>query len=161
MQTAIEMIGELPDEEAESYFPLAELGSIQARSGDVAGAERTVEMLSSVEWRVHILGQVAEAQAKAGRRDLAQKAIRRAFDEAHRAPNQALWRLTDHAHGTPIEEEMEPMLPVLQTIATAQAKIGDLDAALKTSSDIAGSATATSTRNAAFEQVAQARARIR
>jgi tetratricopeptide (TPR) repeat protein len=159
VSAALELIGALPDEDAESYFPLEELGSIQARSGDPAGAEGTAMALNSIHWRVYILAQVAEAHAEAGRRDLARKAIRRASDDARRAPNASLWSGIDLAqggHSSEYTQNLEPMLPVLQIIASAQAKIGDLDGAKKTIKDMGDSDTAKWTRNATIAEIAEA-----
>jgi hypothetical protein len=157
---ALELIGGSPDEEAEGYFPLEELLSIQARSGDPAGAEKTALSLSSVAWTVYILGQVAEVHAHAGRRDPAQQTIRRAFAEARRAPNEAIWEGVTHAQGGPVyqvPQDAEPLLPLLQTIATAQAKIGDLETAIKTVTDMGDSPGAKVTRGRGLVEIAEAR----
>jgi tetratricopeptide (TPR) repeat protein len=150
--------GGLADEDAEAYFPLEELGSIQARSGDPAGAERTVNALTSIPWRIHILSEIAKAHAQAGRNDLAHKAILRALDDARRTPNAAIWSRTDQDIGPFVPAlDIDPMLPVLQTIAAAQAAIGDLDAALETVKDMGESSSAYGSRDAAIKQIAEAR----
>ncbi len=152
--------GGLADEDApRPYFPLEELGSIQARAGDTAGAELPDQCaLTSIPWRIHILTEIAKAHAQAGRNDLARKAILRALDDARRAPNAAVWSRTDQDIGPFVPAlDIDPMLPVLQTIAAAQAAIGDLDAALKTVKDMGESSSAYGSRDAAIKQIAEAR----
>ena len=90
---ALEAIGGLPDGDAEVYFPIAELATIQAEAGDIPGALRTAESVSSGSSRVQILGEVAAAYARQGRRDEARATIGRAFDAARRVPNDSLWSL--------------------------------------------------------------------
>ncbi len=63
---ALEAIGGLPDGDAEVYFPIAELATIQAEAGDIPGALRTAESVSSGSSRVQILGEVAAAHARQG-----------------------------------------------------------------------------------------------
>ncbi len=157
-QAALERIGALPDEDAESYLPLEELGLIQARTGDVAGADRTAGRSSSTARRVKILTRIAEVQAESGRRDLARATIARRRDEARRAPNEALWERMDtpeHLQAFQLMQ-MDPIFPVLQTIAVAQARIGDLDDAIKTASDIGDPSVVNAARNSTVEQIVEA-----
>ena len=154
---AMEVLGPLPDEDAEAYFPLAGLGSIQARAGDLSGALRTVEALSSSVWKVHILSEIALAHAEAGRLEDARKSIRLAFEAGRRAPNDMLWSLSSNSGAPQFAQSMDPMLPVLQTLAQTQARIGELDAALKTLADMSGSGFGKFARNNTIEQIVAAR----
>jgi tetratricopeptide (TPR) repeat protein len=155
---ALELVGDLPDEDAEAYYPLEELGSIQARCGDTAGAEHTVDVLTSIPWRIHILSEIAAIHAEAGRKDLAQKMILRALSDARRAPNVAIWARTDHQAGAIAALlEIDPMFPSLYTIAIAQARIGDFDAALKTVTDMGESNAVSWNRATTLQQIAEAR----
>ena len=76
----------------------------------------------------------------------------------HRAPNDMLWSLSSNS-GAPAEaiQGIDPMLPVLQTLAQTQARIGDLDAALKTIADMGVSTYATFYRNNTIEQIVATR----
>ena len=128
VQMALELISPLPDEDAEAYFPLAELCLLQAKVGDVAGALETVSAVSSSAWKVSILTEIAASHAEAGRKDEAHKTLRLALDASRGAPNDALWA----SSSSPLEEMIDPSLPVLETLAHAQARIGDVEAAMKT-----------------------------
>ncbi len=128
---ALEMFGLLPDEDAEAYFPLSALGELQAKAGDLAGAERTVNALSFSPSRVNVLTEIAVAHAQSGRRDDALKQIQRAAVEARHAPNDLIWRSSSQPDAFR-DQAFDPMAPVLQTIAQAEARIGDLDGALQT-----------------------------
>ncbi len=110
---ALEVLGPLPDEDAEAYFPLAELGSIQARAGDLSGARQTVEALSSSAWKVHILSEIAIGHAEAGRAEDARKSIRLAFEAAHRAPNDMLWTLSSNSGAPTVRPVYGPNAPRL------------------------------------------------
>jgi hypothetical protein len=151
--SAIEMFAPLPEEDAEAYFPLADLCLLQAKAGDLAGALQTVGAVSSSAWKVHILAEIAVGHAEAGRQDDARKTIRMAFDASRRAPNDALW--TGLTTGIPADfaQRADPMGPVLQTLANAQARIGDLDGAQKSLAEISSSGFGDQTRTQAIEQI--------
>ena len=156
-QAALEQLVPLAGEDAEAYFPLAEFGSLQARCGDMAGALETAAALSSVSARIDIICEVAKAQAAAGRRDEARKVLLRTHEEAKRAPAESLWATTGMAgtHVRALANEIDPSLPVLQTIAQTHAEIGDVDAALKVIASFDKSGPAQWIRNAAIENIAQ------
>jgi hypothetical protein len=56
-----------------------------------------------------------------------------------------------------MSQAMDPMLPVMETLARTQARIGDLDASLKTIAEMGGSSFAKFARNNAIEQIVPAR----
>ena len=107
---AIELISPLPDEDAEAYFPLAELLLLQAKTGDLAGALHNVSAVSSSAWKVSILTEIAASHAEAGRKDEAQKTLRLALDASRGAPNDALWS----SMWKPTSGLLDPWLPVLR-----------------------------------------------
>jgi tetratricopeptide (TPR) repeat protein len=149
VQTAIELIAPLPDEDAEAYFPLADLCLLQAKTGDLAGAMRNIAAVSSSQWKVSILSEIAANHAQAGRQAEAKKALALALDASRGAPNDALWTL---ASG--LADRMgDPSLPVLESIAHAQARIGELDAAIKTINGMSQSGFGKFTRGRAIDQV--------
>ena len=130
--TALEMIAPLPDADAEAYFPLAELGMIQANAGDQAGAVRTADALNSSLSKVKVFGEVAAAYAREGRREDARKSIRRALDAARHVPNDTLWNNSLlYFQSAQFAQGIDPMLPALQLLAPAQARADDLEGALK------------------------------
>ncbi len=156
ISAALEIFGLLPDEDAEAYFPLAALGELQAKAGDLAGAERTANALGFSPSKVDILAEVAVAHAQSGRRDDALKQIRRAAIDARHAPNDAIWRSSSQPE--PLRDRaFDPMAPVLQTIAQAEARIGDLDGALQTVSRISTSGFGKFTRKETIEQIVSTR----
>ena len=157
-QAALEVLAPLAGEDAESYFPLASFGSLQARCGDVAGAVQTADALSSISWRVYILCEIAKAHAEAGRRDQARKIILRTFDETKRAPNESLWAnaSSDNEQIRAFASDMDPTLPIMQVIAQTQAEIGDADAARKVVADMGKSSTAEWIRSATIEKIVEA-----
>jgi len=140
ISASLEMFGLLPDEDAEAYFPLSALGELQAKAGDLAGAERTANALSFTNSKVQILAEVAVAHAQGGRRDDALKVIQRAGQEARHAHTDALW--ASSIQSQVFDQAFDPMAPVLQTIAQAQARMGDLDGAFQTISQMGTSAMA-------------------
>ncbi len=148
IQMALELISPLPDEDAEAYFPLADLCLLQAKVGDVAGALETVSAVSSSAWKVSILTEIAASHAEAGRKDQAQKTLRLALDASRGAQNDALWTRS------PSPVEMDPSLPILNTLAHAQARIGDIDAALNTVAGMNQSTMGKFTRNQCVNQIA-------
>ncbi|HKI17472.1 MAG TPA: hypothetical protein VKA15_06310 [Isosphaeraceae bacterium] len=155
ISAALEMFGLLPDEDAEAYFPLCALGDLQAKAGDLAGAERTANALTLSNSKVQILAEVAVAHAQNGRRDDAKKVIQRAAQEARRAPNDALWASSGQPQG--FDQAFDPMAPVLQTIASAQGRIGDLDGAFQTIAQMGSSAIGILTRKTTVEQIVSTR----
>ncbi len=155
---ALEMIAPLPDADAEAYFPLTDLGMIQAKAGDLAGALRTADALSSGIAQVKVLGEVAAAHARKGRRDEARKTIHRAFDAARHVPNDTLWNNSAH-YGPPgpFAPAIDPMLPVLQILAPAQARADDLEGALETVAKMGTSPWSLYHRNSAIGEIVVAR----
>jgi tetratricopeptide (TPR) repeat protein len=146
---AIELIAPLPDEDAEAYYPLAELCVLEAKTGDLAGALRNVSAVSSSAWKVSILTEIAANHAQAGRAEEAKKTLRLAVEASRGAPNDALW--TSASHGG--DSMFDPSLPILQTLAHAQARIGDLDAALKTVGEMGQSGFGRFSRGQTIEQI--------
>jgi hypothetical protein len=69
-----------------------------------------------------------------------------------------LWMLSSNAAAAArYSQAMDPMLPVLQTLAQCQARIGDLDAALKTVAEMGVSTFAKFSRNNTIEQIVATR----
>jgi tetratricopeptide (TPR) repeat protein len=154
VDAALEMMDPLPDEDAEAYFPLAELGDILARAGDVAGALRTVDAVSSSSSKVQILTDLAVVQGQKQQPDKARATIRRALDSAARSPNDAVWMLTKQSgRFSGMLQGVDPMVPLLQLIAQAQAKIGDVDGALKTVAGMNQSTFANFTKNHTIDDI--------
>ncbi len=106
--------------------------------------------------KVDILTEIAVAHSQSGRRDDALKQIRRAVEAARDAPNDAIWR-TSSQPGPLYDRAFDPMAPVLQTIAQAQARIGDLDGALQTVSRISSSGFGKFARKETIEQIVSTR----
>jgi len=150
------MFALLPDEDSEAYFPLSALGELQAKAGDLAGAERTATALGFSPSKVDILAELAVAYANAGRRDEALKAIERALKEARNAPNDAIWRSSSQPDAFR-QTTFDPTAPVLETIASAQARIGDLDGAIQTVSQMSRSGFAQFTRKTTVETIVSTR----
>ncbi len=146
---AIELIAPLPDEDAEAYYPLAELCVLEAKAGDLSGALRNVSAVSSSAWKVSILTEIAANHAQAGRADEAKKTLRLAVDASRGAPNDALWVSASHLG----DAMFDPSLPILQTLAHAHARIGDLEAALKTVSEMGQSGFGRFSRGQAIDQI--------
>ncbi len=154
---AMEIIAPLPDEDAEAYFPLARLGELQAEAGDLVAASRTADALSLSWSKVPIFAKIAVAYARDGRREDAQKMIRRGFDAAARSPNDTLWRLSSQADADGFGRDLDPMYPVNHVLAKAQAEIGDLDGAFKTVGDMNTSAFASFSRYQTIDQIVSGR----
>jgi hypothetical protein len=158
---AIEMFAPLPAEDAEAYFPLAELCLLQAKAGDLAGALHTVGAVSSSEQKVAILAEIAVGQAEAGRLDDARKTIRMAFDASRRATNDHLWMFASMASSVrSATDGVDPMFSVLQVLATAQSRIGDLDESIKTLASISSSGMGKYYRNQGIVQACGSRLEV-
>jgi hypothetical protein len=159
VQLALEMISPLPAEDAEAYYPLAELCMLQARAGDLAGALQTANAVSSSQQKVSILTEIAAAHAEANRPDEAKKTLLLARDAARSAPNDALWLFTANTSEARrlFDQSDDPSVSVQATLAGALARLGDLDAALKTVSGISQSSFGSFARKQAIEQIVQTR----
>jgi hypothetical protein len=159
VQIALEMIAPLPAEDAEAYYPLTELCMLQAQAGDLAGALQTVEAVSSSETKVSILTEIAAAHADAGRPDEARKILLLAKNAARAAPNDALWAFTESPAETRtmFNQSIDPSVSVLGTLAWAEARIGDLDAAIKSLTGLSQSASGQFARNQAIQQIVATR----
>lgn len=136
-QTAVEMIAPLPDEDAEAYFPLASLGDVLARAGDVDGARRIVSAVTTSASKVQILTDLAITQAKNNRLDDARASIRDALAASTQATSDSLWMLVNRsqAEANMMALSFDPVVLAHQTVVQAQARIGDLDPALKLIAD--------------------------
>jgi tetratricopeptide (TPR) repeat protein len=154
IQAALEIFAPLDDEDEETYFPLAALGDLQVKAGDLAGAQETAKSLTFTPSRIGILIEVAVAYSRLGRRGDARQALERAAKEAEDAPRDALWRATMQSGD--IGEGFDPLAFALQTIAQGQARIGDLDGALKTVARISSSGFGKFARRQATEQIVSA-----
>jgi tetratricopeptide (TPR) repeat protein len=97
VHAALELISPLPDEDAEAFFPLADLCLIQAKSGDIAGTLNTVGAVSSSKWKVAILSEIAAAHADAHRQEDARKTVRLATEAARGTPDDTLWEFIPSA----------------------------------------------------------------
>jgi tetratricopeptide (TPR) repeat protein len=159
VHAALEMISPLPAEDAEAYYPLAELCHLLAKAGDIEGALHTVGAVSSSSWKVSILSEIAVAHAEAGRRDESKKTLQLAREAARGAANDTLW----HFISSPAQsrnlfgDAVDPSLAVLQALASAEARIGDLDAALKTVAEMGDSAFGKFSRKQAIDQIVTTR----
>ncbi len=149
--TAIELIAPLPDEDAEAYFPFADLCLLQAKTGDIAGALSNVSAVSSSAWKVSILSEIAATQSQAGRKQDAKKTMLLAVDASRGATNDALWSLAS-SRGV-FDRTFDPSLQVQQTLAEAQARIGELDAALKIVAEMGQSSFGKFARNQAVQEI--------
>ena len=157
VETAMEMIAPMPDADAEAYFPLAELGMIQAKAGDLAGAVRTADALNSSLSKIKVLGEVAAAHAREGRHEDARKSIRRALDAARHVPGDTLWNNSVlYFQAAPIAQGLDPMLPALQLLAPAQARADDLEGALKSVAEMGTSPGSRYNRNSTIGQIVAA-----
>ena len=135
---AMEVLGPLPDEDAEAYFPLAELGSIQARAGDLSGAHayRRGPELLGMEGPHPLRRSPSLTRRPAGRKTRGNRSASHSRPGAAHPTTCSGRFLRIPAHRPNAIQAMDPMLPVLQTLAQTQARIGDLDAALKTIADM-------------------------
>src|SRR5262249_24435671 len=127
----------------------ADLCLLQAKTGDLAGAMRNIAAVSSSQWKVSILTEIAASHAQAGRQAEAKKALGLALDASRGAPNDALWTLNSGF----AERMGDPSLPVLESLAHAHARIGDLEAAIKTINGMSKSGFGKFTRRRAIDQI--------
>ncbi len=155
VDSALEMIAPLPDADAEAYFPLAELGIIQAGAGDLAGALRTADALNSSMSKIKVLGEVAAGYARDGRREDASKTIRRASDAARQVPKDTLWNnpVLNYQANPYYAQGLNPMLPALQLLAPAQARADDLEGALKSVAEMKASSGPLANRTITLEHI--------
>ncbi len=130
MYAALEFCAPLANEDAEVILPLATLGHLLAEAGDFKGAFDTLDYLSRGTSKVNYLAGIAEAQARDKRDADARKTIQRAIEAGRLVPNDAVWGRTM------TDPDDDPMVPVRQTLALAQARTGDLDGAFKTISEL-------------------------
>ncbi len=158
-QTAVEMIAPLPEEDAEAYFPLASLGDILARAGDVEGARRIVSAVTTSGSKVQILTNLAITQAKNNRLDDARASIRAALDATSQATSDSLWMYVNQSHGESgaMTLSFDPVILAHQTVVQAQAKLGDLDPALKMIADWARLPNGKFLQENTIEQIVSAR----
>jgi tetratricopeptide (TPR) repeat protein len=148
---ALELIAPLADEDAEAYFPLTELAKLLAEAGDFQGALRIANTLSRSASKVGLLAEIAEVQAQDKQEAAARQTIGRAIEAGRRAPNDAVWGLDNNFGG------LDPMLPIHKAVAQAQARVGDLDAALKTLGEMGQHSFAHFSRQRAVEQIVTTR----
>ena len=139
---ALELVAPLGAEDAEAYFPLAELAKLLAQAGDSRSALAAADAMSHSLLRVNLLAELAAVQAQDKQPEAA-----RAIEAGRRAPNDAIWE-SGSAPG-----DIEPMLPIQKAVAEAQAKVGDLDAALKTFAEMGHSQYAQYMREQAVQEI--------
>jgi tetratricopeptide (TPR) repeat protein len=149
--SALELIAFLGNEDAEAYFPLSRLGHLLAQAGDSRGAFDIVDALSYAMSKTNLLTEIATVQAQDKQDEAARATIRRAIEASRRAPNDATWGLA----GNP--PDLDPMAPIRKTIALAQARIGDLDAAFKTISAMGQGSFAVFARKELAEKIVELR----
>ncbi len=150
-RTALETIAPMAGENSELVLPLTRFGSVLARSGDIRGAEEIVELLSRGRLKVELLVAIADAHAERKHDAEARDAIRRAVEATRRVPNDELWE-ADIVVSPGFFLNLSR-----QKIATAQARIGDLDSALRTIAEFGDSNSEIFVRKAVMEEVVNLR----
>ncbi|MHB1561262.1 MAG: hypothetical protein ACYC61_27770 [Isosphaeraceae bacterium] len=146
-RAALEMIAPHADESTELALPLNRFGTILAGSGDIPGAEEIVESLSRGRLKVNLLIEIAAVHAEQKRDADARAAIRRAVEASGRVPNDEIWELDNSSTDT------NQLQFVKQLLATAQARIGDLDSALRTIGEFGDSPFAVFGRKSVIEEI--------
>lgn len=154
VHAALELIAPLPDEDADAYFPLFDLGDTLAQAGDFAGALNVAEGVGAAQSKVHILVDVAVAQFQKGKADDARATIRRAVEIAKRAPNDAVWAMIELPGGAGF---FDPIQDVRVNISRAQATIGDVEAAFKNVAELGTETYAPFSRKALVDTIVAAR----
>jgi tetratricopeptide (TPR) repeat protein len=150
---ALELIGAQPDDEGvERILPIIEVSDLLAQAGDFDGALGAADTVSNSSARVRILANTAVAQARAGRRDDARKTLGRAAAAAGATPNETLWNTATFTGGAD-HSPLDPTPAAHQTVALAQATVGELDAAFKTIAELRTGQFANFLRKAAVEEV--------
>jgi anaerobic C4-dicarboxylate transporter len=94
---------------------------MRERDDKSRGAVRHVSAVSSSEWKVSILSEIAAAHAEAHQSDDARQTLRLAMAAAAGAPDDALWATIVPACVHMIIIPMDPSLSVKQALAHAQA----------------------------------------
>jgi hypothetical protein len=144
---ALELCAPLAFEDSEMVLPLATLGHLLAEAGDFRGAFEIVDDLSRGLSKASYLAEIATVQARDKRDADARATMRRAIEAGRRMPNDAMW---GRGLNSP---DNEPMTPVRRSIALAQARIGDLDAAFKTISEMGQAQFAIFARKELVDQI--------
>jgi tetratricopeptide (TPR) repeat protein len=134
VQAALELTAGLVDEDAESFFPLVSLGSLLAQSGDLAGARRLAESLKRHAGMVDILTEVAVRENATGHRDEARATLKKIIEATRLVPNDMLWS----AVGGDEPPGFNPRYQSLSELAKTQARVGEIDQALKTLAELGG-----------------------
>ncbi len=149
----------LPDGDAEVYFPIAELATIQAEAGDIPGALRTAESVSGGSWRVQVLGEVAGGlcPARPGATRPARQSPARSTPPVA-CPMTLSGRSIKRSTTMPSPRRaMDPMLPVLGPTARAQRGPTTSTGALQTVSRMGSSMWASYYREQAIGPIVTAR----
>lgn len=148
--SALEMIAPQAEEDTEIYLPLNRFGTILARAGEIRGAEEILESLSRGRLKVDLLIAIADAQAARKHDAEARTAIRRAIEASRRVPNDEIWEHDDNMTKGQLQF-------INQNLAKAQARIGDLDSALRTIGAFDDSMSAIFGRKFAIEEIVRLR----
>lgn len=146
-RAALEMIAPHADESTELALPLNRFGTILAGSGDIPGAEEIVESLSRGRLKVQLLIEIAAVHAEQKRDADARAAIRRAVEATERVPNDEIWELDDNS------TDSNQLQFVKQLLAKAEARIGDLDSALRTIGEFGDTSFAIFGRKSVIEEI--------
>lgn len=154
LQVAMEIVDPYLAEGGSHWFPVAELAELLVEAGDPQGALQTAEAIENSSSKIDVLAAVAAVQGQAGDRAGALATLEKAHRAIKHIPNESLWMTADSAAREFLARRISSrrartfarqkqlsfdfsLVPsALQATASAHAKIGDFDGALKTAAEL-------------------------
>lgn len=181
LQVAMEIVDPYLADGGSHWFPVADLARLLVEAGDPHGALQTANSIDSSASRIDVLAAVAAVQADAGDRPGALQTLKKAHDATKQIPNESLWMMTENstrefiatrkltrraravARRAASSLQFNALPSALQEIASAHAKVGDFEGALKIAGEISNKNdfASSSERTSAYSNIAIAQAKAK